>query len=72
MGAARPLRDAARACRHGDRPRSANPQTTVTVSTLAFAFLGTTAAHTHKRVPATLAGALSGGIIGMCAGIAFL
>jgi hypothetical protein len=46
--------------------------TTVTVSTLAFAILGTTAAHTHKRVPATLAGALSGGIIGLCAGIALL
>jgi hypothetical protein len=72
MGAVRPrLRDTARAYRYGDRLWSANP-TTVTVSTLVLAILGTAAANTHKRVPATLAGALSGGIIGLCAGIVLL
>jgi hypothetical protein len=44
--------------------------TTVTVSTLAFAILGGTAAQTRQRLPGALAGAVSGGIIGLCVGIA--
>jgi hypothetical protein len=45
---------------------------TVTVSTLTFAILGATAAHTRHRLPGAMAGAVSGGIIGLCAGIALL
>jgi 4-hydroxybenzoate polyprenyltransferase len=45
--------------------------TTVTVSLLALAILNA-AALTGRRIPSVIAAALSGGIIGLCLGIAAL